>query len=188
MSFFLSLIIPIVDGAGSPRSTGTRRSINGNFCIRKWFAGSEPVASRTSPCSTTPSACGASARRGTPRFPRSRAFPPDPFRRFRHALGGAGTRPFGGVRMNGCQTTRLLKNLHRLPEIVGAYRHAGDWLDLSLRYLGMASPSFPYDVRLRDGVRFRFESTEEIRVFWNIFFRPTYHVGPDTRLILTARR
>jgi len=65
--------------------------------------------------------------------------------------------------MDGCQTTRLLKNLHRLPEIVGAYRHAGDWLDLSLRDLGMASPSFPYDVRLRDGVRFRFESTEEIR-------------------------
>ena len=90
--------------------------------------------------------------------------------------------------MDGCQTTRLLKNLHRLPEIVGAYRHAGDWLDLSLRYLGMASPSFPYDVRLRDGVRFRFESTEEIRVFWNIFLRPTYHVGPDDRLILDAGR
>ena len=58
--------------------------------------------------------------------------------------------------MDGCQTTRLLKNLHRLPEIVG--------------------------------VRFLFESTEEIRVFWNIVFRPTYYVGPDGRLILDAGR
>ena len=58
--------------------------------------------------------------------------------------------------MEGCQTTRLPKNLHRLPEIVG--------------------------------VPFRFESTEEIRVLWNYFFRPTYYVGPDDRLILDAGR
>jgi FkbM family methyltransferase len=88
--------------------------------------------------------------------------------------------------MDVSQATRLLKNLDRLPELAGAYRQAGDWLSLSLRYLDIVPHSFPFDVRLRDGVRFRFECAEEIKVFWNIFFRSTYHIDPCDRLILDA--
>lgn len=84
------------------------------------------------------------------------------------------------------QATHLLKNLRRFPEVVTAYRRAGDWLHLSLRYLGLGAPSFPYELVLRDGVRFRFESREEIKVFWNIFFRSSYQVDPGDRLILDA--
>src|SRR5437867_3900586 len=67
------------------------------------------------------------------------------------------------------EATRLLRNLRRVPEIMTAYRRADDWRHLSLRYLGVAPRSYPYELTLRDGVRFRFESREEVKVFWNIF-------------------
>jgi FkbM family methyltransferase len=83
----------------------------------------------------------------------------------------------------------MLNRLHRFPEIFAAHRQAGAWVDLSLRYLGAVlarDQSFPYDVTLRDGVRFRFESGEEIKVFWNIFFRSCYQVAAEDRVIVDA--
>ena len=84
------------------------------------------------------------------------------------------------------EVARWLRNAHRAPEILAARRRARDWRRLSLRYLGIAQGPFPYDLMLRDGVRFRFESREEIKVFWNIFVRSNYHVDRDARLILDA--
>ncbi|PYS95990.1 MAG: hypothetical protein DMF50_06485 [Acidobacteria bacterium] len=84
------------------------------------------------------------------------------------------------------EAARLLRNLRRVPEIVTAYRRADDWGRLSLRYLGVGPRPYPYELTLRDGVRFRFESREEVKVFWNIFIRSSYHVEPDDRLILDA--
>ena len=46
-------------GAGSTRSTGTRRATSGSSSIRRWSAGSAPMASATSSSSTAPSACAA---------------------------------------------------------------------------------------------------------------------------------
>ena len=79
---------------------------------------------------------------------------------------------------------RLLKNMRRLPEVFTAYRLANDWLPLSLRYLGVMHRSFPYEVTLRDGVHFRLEGREELKVLWNIFFRSSYHVDRGDRFIL----
>src|SRR5258708_562964 len=69
-----------------------------------------------------------------------------------------------------------LRNAHRVPGVLAARRRARDWRRLTLRYLGMSRGPFPYEPELRDGVRFRFESREEIKVFWNIFIRSSYHV------------
>ena len=84
------------------------------------------------------------------------------------------------------EATRLLRNLRRFPEIIDAYRRAEDWRGLALRYLGVLRQPFPYELILRDGVQFRFESREEIKVFWNIFIRSSYCVDRDDRLILDA--
>ena len=84
------------------------------------------------------------------------------------------------------EAARLLRNLRRLPEIIDAYRRAEDWRGLALRYLGVLRQPFPYELILRDGVQFRFESREEIKVFWNIFIRSSYCVDRDDRLILDA--
>ena len=46
-------------GGGSTRSTGTRRVTSGSSSIRRSSAGSGPMASATSSCSTAPSACAA---------------------------------------------------------------------------------------------------------------------------------
>jgi len=81
---------------------------------------------------------------------------------------------------------RLLRHLRRFPEIIDAYRRAEDSRGLALRYLGVPGQAFPYELILRDGVQFRFESREEIKVFWNIFIRSSYCVDRDDRLILDA--
>jgi FkbM family methyltransferase len=84
------------------------------------------------------------------------------------------------------EAARMLGSFHRLSEILTAHRRAEDWRRLSLRYLGLVHRPFPYELTLRDGVRFRFECREEVKVFWNIFIRSTYHVAHDDRLIFDA--
>lgn len=81
---------------------------------------------------------------------------------------------------------RLLKNVHRVPEILTARRRTDAWVPLSLRYVGLGDRSYPYDVTLHDGVRVRLETLEELKVFWNIFCRESYHVDPEDRVILDA--
>lgn len=79
---------------------------------------------------------------------------------------------------------RLLKNMHRFPEIITARRLAVSWLPLAFRYLGVTRGSYPYAVALRNGAHFHLEGREELKVFWNIFFRSCYHADRDDHLIL----
>jgi FkbM family methyltransferase len=84
------------------------------------------------------------------------------------------------------RAVRLLKNVHRGPEILSARRQTDAWIPLTRRYLGLGNGMYPYEVTLRDGARIRLETIEEVKVFWNVFCRESYHVDPSDRVILDA--
>jgi FkbM family methyltransferase len=81
------------------------------------------------------------------------------------------------------QVARVAKHLHRLPEVAVARRHSAEWRELTSRYVGLGDATYPYELRMRDGVRLTFESREEVKVFWNVYVRLCYQVDPDDRVI-----
>ena len=84
------------------------------------------------------------------------------------------------------QLAHLSRNLSRAGEVALAFRQTPAWRQLSLLYTGLKEGPFPYELRLRNGTIVTLESLEEVKVFWNIFFRKCYKVRPDDRVIFDA--
>jgi len=78
----------------------------------------------------------------------------------------------------------LLVNLSRLPEIAGCYRETGQWLTVTLAYLGLRAPHFPFSLRLRSGEILTLEEHIDLIVFWMIFVRRHYPVRASDHVIV----
>jgi FkbM family methyltransferase len=71
---------------------------------------------------------------------------------------------------------RLAQYIHRAPEVLLAQRKTGTAPALLRRYLHLGEPTYPYTVRLRNGVTLLLASGAEVEVFWHIFVRRCYEL------------
>jgi FkbM family methyltransferase len=77
-----------------------------------------------------------------------------------------------------------LTNLRRLTEILACWRETGQWLPVTLDYLGLRPVAYPYDLRLRGGERVVLREHVDVVVFWMVFARQHYPVAASLGVIL----
>src|SRR5262249_54003690 len=82
--------------------------------------------------------------------------------------------------------SRLLDNWDRAPEILGAWRETVAWRELTVRYMELGRPSFPFVIPLRKGGRIQTNSPAEVKVFWQIFIHQCYRLPNDCKIIVDA--
>lgn len=79
---------------------------------------------------------------------------------------------------------RLIRNVNRAPELFVATRLTAAYWQLLSRYLDIGSQEYPFEVSLKSGGSLTLASTEEVRVFWNVFVRKSYVLPPLCTTIL----
>lgn len=75
-------------------------------------------------------------------------------------------------------------NLRRFSEILACRRETGQWLPVTLDYLGLRPLAYPYELRLRGAGRVIFREHVDVVVFWMVFARQHYPVAASLRVIL----
>ncbi|MGE0710929.1 MAG: FkbM family methyltransferase [Planctomycetota bacterium] len=83
--------------------------------------------------------------------------------------------------------TRLrsaLRHLDRAPELAACRAQTRQWPVLAAAYLGIAQPSYPYLLRLRDGRSLELAEPGDLVTAWVILFRGEYRVPPGAKMIL----
>lgn len=77
-----------------------------------------------------------------------------------------------------------LTNLRRVTEIFACSRETGQWLPITLDYLGLRPVTYPYELRLRTGERVILREDTDVVVFWIVFARQHYPVAASHRVIV----
>jgi FkbM family methyltransferase len=78
----------------------------------------------------------------------------------------------------------LLANAQRLPEIFACLRETGQWLPITLAYLGLRQMRYPYELRLRTGQVATLREQTDLIIFWMVFARRHYPVRSSDRVII----
>lgn len=74
--------------------------------------------------------------------------------------------------------------LRRATEILACSRETGQWLAISLDYLGLRPVTYPYELQLRGGDRLVLREHTDVVVFWMVFARQHYPVAASHRVIV----
>lgn len=69
---------------------------------------------------------------------------------------------------------QLIRHVNRAPELFVAPKLTPAYWQVLTRYLDIGSRSYPFEVPLKNGGSLMLASTEEVKVFWNIFVRRSY--------------
>jgi len=77
-----------------------------------------------------------------------------------------------------------LANFRRVREILACLRETGQWLPITLDYLGLHRVRYPYKLRLRTGENIILREHTDAVVFWMVFVRRHYPVAPSHRVIV----
>lgn len=78
----------------------------------------------------------------------------------------------------------MLRNVSRWGEIVTCMQETGQWLPLTLAYVGLWALKYPYDLRLRSGAVLTLAERTELIIFWLVFARRHYPVEAADRVIV----
>ncbi len=78
----------------------------------------------------------------------------------------------------------LLRNTHRVPEILRCAGETSQWPQITSAYLGFSNLSYPNLLHLRRGDCIRLQELTDLKTFWQIFLRRVYRVEASDRIIL----
>jgi FkbM family methyltransferase len=78
----------------------------------------------------------------------------------------------------------LLKNTHRVPEILRCARETSQWRQITSAYLGFSKLTYPVLLRLRGGDSIRLQELTDLKTFWQIFLRQIYRVEASDHIII----
>jgi len=79
---------------------------------------------------------------------------------------------------------RIIRNVNRTPEVFVAGKRTPAYGQLLMRYLGIGSRPYPFEVPLKSGGSLTLASTEEVKVFWNVIVRRSYVLPAQCETIL----
>ncbi len=84
------------------------------------------------------------------------------------------------------RATRILSQWRRAPEVLASLRETTDAAALTLGYLGLRSPSYPFVVHFRSGERISVETHHDLVTLWIIFLRNEYRLPQTCSTIVDA--
>jgi FkbM family methyltransferase len=77
-----------------------------------------------------------------------------------------------------------MSHFRRVAEIFACQRETGQWLPVTLDYLGLHPAPYPYELLLRNGDRVVLREHIDVVIFWMVFARQHYPVAASHRVIL----
>ena len=84
------------------------------------------------------------------------------------------------------RSLRSLVNVRRVSGLARRVAASPDWFRVIPAYFGITKPTFPHDIRLRNGIRITTWHPKEIITAWIVLFSDEYGVDPDARVIVDA--
>lgn len=86
--------------------------------------------------------------------------------------------------MNFQLIARAIRGLDRFPETFRCRAQIERWLPVTLQYVGLADPPFPYRMRFHNGLELEMCEMEDLKTIWQIAFRKVYKLRPEDRYIV----
>ena len=82
--------------------------------------------------------------------------------------------------------SKVARQLHRAPEVLRCMSVTPQWWQLTCAYVGVSKLKYPFELRLRSGMRLSFADFYDVTTFWQIYVHVTYAVNPNDRVIIDA--
>jgi FkbM family methyltransferase len=80
----------------------------------------------------------------------------------------------------------VLRNINRSHQILRCVRETGQWLPITLAYLGLKDLSYPFSLKIRGLEPVTLKEDGDLLAFWQIFLRRVYPVQGDEEVIVDA--